>query len=84
MARGSTERPVARHAGCLEHFRERGFTGGFFQQHDARYPRHCLSLDYTPETLEEVIDHFAQWCGSDYRTARVTVDGEVVRSMEGT
>ena len=28
----------------LEHYRDKGFTGGFFQQHDERYPRACLTF----------------------------------------
>jgi len=67
----------------FEYFKDAGFTGGFFQQHDGNYPRHCLSLDYTPDTLEEVIDRFLAWCGRDYPTARVTVDGKVVREVGG-
>ena len=89
LATGTEPHLSANHIMCwrsrftFEHYRDAGFTGGFFQQHDAKYPRHCLSLDYTPETLEEVIDRFLQWCARDYPTARVTVDGKVVRSMEG-
>lgn len=67
----------------FEHYRDAGFTGGFFQQHDAKFPRLCLTLDYTPGTLEEVIDCFLRWCGRDYQTARVTVDGKVVREVGG-
>lgn len=67
----------------FKHFKDAGFTGGFFQQHDGAHPRHCLSLDYTPDTLAEVIDRFLAWCGRDYQTARVTVDGTVVREVGG-
>jgi len=67
----------------FEHYRDADFTGGFFQQHDGKFPRHCLSLDYTPDTLVEVIDRFIAWCGRDYETARVTVDGKVVREGGG-
>lgn len=67
----------------FEHYRDPDFSGGFFQQHDGKYPRLCLSLDYTPATLEAVIDRFLAWCGRDYATARVTVDGNVVREIGG-
>lgn len=67
----------------FEHFRYADFNGGFFQQHDLKYPRHCLTLDYTPGTLEEVIDRFIAWCGRNYQTTRVTVDGKVVREVGG-
>jgi hypothetical protein len=66
----------------LEHYRDKGFRGGFFQQHDANYPRSCLTLDYTPETLEEVLDRFCAWMASSYDTRRITVDGETVRKFE--
>ncbi len=67
----------------FQHYKESGFTGGFFQQHDERYPRLCVTLDYTPDTLKEVIDRFLAWCGRDYQSVRVTVDGKVVRSKAG-
>lgn len=63
----------------LEHYKEKGFRGGFFQQHDSRYPRSCLTLDYTPETLEEVLDRFCAWMECTYDTQRITVDGKTVR-----
>lgn len=65
----------------MEHYREKGFTGAFFQQHDERYPRSCLVLDYTPETLEEVVDHFCNWMDPYYRVARITADGTTVRDF---
>lgn len=68
----------------LDHFGERGFTGGFFQEHNVwtdgkEYPRHCTYLDYTPTTLEEVLDRFVLWADSSNRyegRTRVTVDGK--------
>jgi len=66
----------------LEHYRDKGFRGGFFQQHDGQYPRSCLMLDYTPETLEEVLDRLCRWMDRSYETKRVTVDGETVRKFE--
>jgi len=67
----------------FEHYRDKGFTGGFFQQHDEKYPRNCMSLDYTPETLEEIIDRFLKWCGGNYKTQSITVDKKVVRQIGG-
>jgi len=73
----------------LEHFRDRGFTGGFVQEHcvwadGKEYPRHCTYLDLTPATLEEVLDHFVAWCESSNRyegRTRVTIDGREARSF---
>ena len=67
----------------FEHYREPGFTGGFFQQHDERHARLCLTLDYTPETLPEVTGRFLRWCGNLHHTARVTVDGTTVWEKGG-
>lgn len=68
----------------FECYKKKGFTGGFFQQHDAKHPRMCSTLDYTPDTLEEVIDRFLQWCGRDCQTHHVTLDKKIVRQMEVT
>jgi len=65
----------------FEHFRDKNFTSGFFQQNDGKYSRNCMTLDYTPETLEEVIDRFLKWCGGSYKTEYVTVDKKVVRQI---
>ena len=65
----------------LAHFRDKGFKGGFFQQWDASFPRSCLTLDYTPETLEEVIGRFCGWMDRYHRTARVTLNGGTVRAF---
>lgn len=67
----------------FEHYRDRGFTGGFFQQHDERHARLCLTLDYTPETLRQVIDCFVLWCGNLHHTARITVDRKTVWETGG-
>ncbi len=67
----------------LAHYRDAGFTGGLFRQHDARHERLCLTLDYTPLLLQSVIDRFLEWCGRDYRTAYVTLNGRGVRRLEG-
>lgn len=60
----------------LAHYKDKGFKGGFFQQHDKEYPRGCMSLDYTPETLEEVVKNFVGWLGSMYETHRITIDNK--------
>ncbi len=67
----------------FEHYRDKGFTGGFFQQHDERHPRLCMTLDYTPDSLPEVIDRFLLWCGTLHHTDRVTVGGAIVRQLGG-
>ncbi len=74
----------------LEHYGRRGYAGGLFQEHcvwtDGReYPRHCMVLDYTPDTLGTVIDRFVEWCESSYRydnRTRVARDGIDVRVFE--
>ena len=71
----------ARHT--FQHYRDRGFTGGYFQQHDASYPRISLTLDYTPETLPEVVQGFLRWSGNLLSAARVTVDGKTVWEKGG-
>jgi hypothetical protein len=60
----------------FDHYNDKGFKGGFFQAHD-RFPRGCLSLDYTPETLPEVVKWFYGWsCNSD--TQRITIDNKEI------
>jgi len=66
----------------LEHYRDSGFTGGLFQQHDKQYPRSCLVLDYTAETIEEVLDRFCAWMDNSYNTRRITINGKTVRTLE--
>ena len=58
----------------LNHYKNKGFKGGFFQQWDEQFPRGCLSLDFTPESLAEAIEEFRAWCGDIYYTKRITVD----------
>ena len=67
----------------LEHYQDKGFRGGFFQQHDARHPRSCLTLDYTPATLQEVLDRFCAWMDHCHDTHRVTINGLTVRAFPG-
>lgn len=64
----------------VDRFGDKEFRGGFFQQHDEKYPRSCLTLDYTLETFEEVLDRFEQWMDKYHDTNRITVDGETVRT----
>jgi hypothetical protein len=66
----------------LDHYRDKGFRGGFFQQWDASFPRSCLTLDYTKDTLEEVIDRFCGWMDPYYRSVRVTLNGEAIHTLE--
>jgi hypothetical protein len=60
----------------LAHYHDKGFKGGFFRQWDGQYSRGCCYLDYTPATLEEVIDRFVLWCGDRFLTREVRVDDE--------
>jgi len=60
----------------LDHYNDKGFKGGFFQCHD-RYPRGCMSLDYTPETLPEVVKWFYSWAGNT-DTQKITIDGKEI------
>lgn len=66
----------------LKHYKDKGFTGGFFQQWDREYPRDCLTLDYTPELLDEVIREFEGWISNFYTTKKITIDGGVVKQQE--
>jgi len=65
----------------LEHYRDKKFTGGFFQQHDSKYPRSCLTLDHTPDTFEKVLQRFSAWIDRHYDTHHITVNGQVVRTF---
>jgi hypothetical protein len=67
----------------LEHYQDKKFTGGFFQQHDAKYPRSCLTLDYTPPTMQEVLDSFCAWMDRAYDTDHVTINKMTVRTFGG-
>jgi hypothetical protein len=63
----------------FKHYMDKDFRGGLFQQYDAHYPRSCLSMDYTPDTLELVLDKFCEWMDHTYDTRRITIDGKTVR-----
>ena len=57
----------------LAHYNDKGFTGGFFQQWDDKYPRNCSTMDYTPETLSEVIEEFKAWMSKYFNTRKITI-----------
>lgn len=66
----------------FDHYGEKGFKGGFFQQFDEKYSHNCLTLDYTPETFAEVLDRFEAWMDQRIETVRITVDGKIVRTFD--
>lgn len=66
----------------LEHYREPGFTGGLFRQHDGMHQRLCITMDYTPATLGDVVSRFIEWCGPDHKTEYVTLNCEIVRRLD--
>jgi hypothetical protein len=70
----------ARHT--LAHYRDRGFKGGLFLQWDGTYNRNCIDLDFTPATLEEVLDQFQAWCGTTYDTKELRLDGQTLRVVK--
>jgi hypothetical protein len=47
----------------VAHYKDKGFTGGFFQKFDGAFDRDCMSLDYTPATLPQVLRNFMEWAG---------------------
>jgi hypothetical protein len=66
----------------LEHYGEKGFRGGFFQQFDGTFNRNCIDLDYTPATVDRVIERFYAWCkGGPFETAAILLDGKAVRAF---
>lgn len=64
----------------LEHYDDKGFCGGFFQQFDGQYSRGCAYLDYTPATLAEVVRRFKEWCDIHvrYETREIWIDKKPV------
>lgn len=64
----------------LEHYRDKGFKGGLFQQFDGQYDRGCSTLDYTSATLDAVLERFVAWCGNTFETKALKIDGKVVRT----
>jgi hypothetical protein len=49
----------------FQQFTDRRFRGGFFLRFDGRYDRECMTLDYTPETLPQVVRNFMDWAHVD-------------------
>lgn len=45
----------------FEHFDDKGFSGGYFQRLDGRSDRESMTMDYTVETLPQVVRNFMQW-----------------------
>jgi hypothetical protein len=68
----------------IEHYTDKGFKGGFFQQFDGTYDRGSMCLDYTPKLLDEVVKHFLEWCDVGYKfpTASVKLDKAVIRTFK--
>ena len=69
----------------LENYAKKGFKSGYFQEWDEKFARGCTELDYNAASLEEAIDRFLTWCRSTcpYDTKKITVDGRMVRAVEG-
>lgn len=66
----------------LEHIEDKALKGGLFKQFDGTYDRGCAKLDYTPKTLNGVVDRFLAWCDDGpckFPTRAVRVNGKVVR-----
>lgn len=84
LATGAEPHLSANHIQCwaarftFERYRDTGFTGGFFQQHDERHARLCMTLDYTPDLLAMVAERFLLWCGNLHHTECITVDSIAV------
>ena len=57
----------------LAHYDDRPsrLVGGHFTQWDGSYRRGSIALDYTKETLDEVVERFRRWCGALFPTAAV-------------
>lgn len=46
----------------FDHYKDKNLRGGYFQQWDGKHPRGCAQVDYTPDTLQTVVDKFRDWC----------------------
>jgi len=66
----------------MDHYGDKGFRGGFFRQFDGTYSRGCTSLDYTPDTLDDVVTRFLAWCDltCKFPTREVRLDDKCIRS----
>ena len=67
-----------RAAFAMAHFHDPGFTGGLFAQHVGRREHFHLLMDYTPQTLVEVIARFAAWTYHGSPVTHVTLNGGIV------
>ncbi len=67
-----------RAAFAMAHFHDPGFTGGLFAQCAGRKERFHLLLDYTPQTLVEVITRFAAWTYHGSPVTHITLNGATV------
>ena len=56
----------------LENYENPSLRKGFMQQWDGTYTRFCTSVDYTPDTLDAVIQRFRAWCDEEPRLAFYT------------
>ena len=63
---------------AMEHFHDPGFTGAMFAQCAGRKERFHLLLDYTPQTLVEVITRFAAWTYHGSPVTHITLNGGTV------
>jgi|APFre7841882654_1041346.scaffolds.fasta_scaffold134936_2 hypothetical protein len=66
----------------LAHYEAPGFRGDLFRLWDGEYLRSSIHLDYTPATLEAVLDQFVAWCDPYYRKVEVRIGKRVVRRFE--
>lgn len=67
---------------ALEHYNDKGYRGGHFEQWDGTYTRGGAIVDYTPRLLDEAIDRFMAWCDAGpckFPTVEVRVDGKAAR-----
>ena len=67
-----------RAAFAVAHLHDPGFTGGLFAQCAGRKERFHLLLDYTPQTLVEVITRFAAWTYHGSPVTHITLNGATV------
>lgn len=65
----------------FEHYKDKGFQGGFFQQWKGEYSTDCLTLDYTPELLQEVVTRFIGWCRAGGERVTVSKGKKVVEEF---
>lgn len=68
----------------MDHYTDKGFRGGLFQQFDGTYDRGSMYLDYTPKTLDTVVNHFIEWCNLGYKfpTAAIKLDKKIIKTFK--